>query len=303
MPRPTHLVQRLLPVLSGRGTGRLQTVTKLGALEVVSAPGFSRLIGKLADSQVPRPLLRAAIQLYVQHYDVNVDEMEKALEEYDTFDAFFTRRLKPGVHTIDPDPNVAVSPVDGRVMSFGAVSEGRIEQVKGRDYSIEELLDSQLDAERFQQGSFVTLYLSPRDYHRIHSPVSGRITGYRYIPGRLYPVNATGVKHIDRLFAVNERIISYVKSSLGEFAVVKVGATNVGKITLSYHDIQTNDGKRTAYNEQLKRPASIERGAELGTFHLGSTVVVLASNANLKLLVSEAHETFRVGVPLFRKAD
>ena len=106
MPRPTHLVQRLLPVLSARGTGRLQTVTKLSALEALSTPGFSRMIGKLADSQVPQPILRAAIKLYIQHYDVNVDEMEKAPDEYNTFDAFFTRRLKAGVHTIDPDPKV-----------------------------------------------------------------------------------------------------------------------------------------------------------------------------------------------------
>ncbi len=302
MPQTDALVNRLIGALSAPGPGRLRKAATLGALEAISEPRFSRLVGMLAQSDsMPAPVLQAVIKWYIGNYNVDTSEMEHPPEHYTSFDAFFTRRLKAGTHTIDPDPKVAVCPVDGRILSFGRVSDGRIEQVKGRDYRLDELLDSSIHADRFKNGHFVTIYLSPRDYHRIHCPVDGRVTGYRYIPGRLYPVNNTGVTNIDGLFAVNERLISFVESKLGEFAVVKVGATNVGMITASYTDVVTNRGQRTAFDEELKKKVRVKRGGELGMFHLGSTVVVVNSNPKVALVPMHAEEYKRMGSPLFRR--
>ncbi len=275
-------------------------ITKM-ALGLLSEPGFSRLVGKLAQAErVPKPLLRSVIRRYIDFYGVNVGEIADPLDSFESFDDFFTRALKPGTHTIDADPNVACSPVDGRVLNFGRVSGGRIDQVKGRSYGLDELLDSAERAKRFEAGHYVTVYLSPKDYHRIHCPVAGKVTGYRYIPGRLYPVNDMGVSNVDKLFAVNERLISYVESALGGVAVVKVGATNVGMISLSYHGVRTNVGRKTAYDEVLKKAVPIEKGGELGRFHLGSTVVVVTEREDLVPVVTETETYVRMGEPLFR---
>jgi phosphatidylserine decarboxylase len=141
--------------------------------------------------------------------------------------------------------------------------------------------------------------LSPKDYHRIHCPVSGRITGFRYVPGRLYPVNSMGVKNVDRLFAVNERLITYLESDLGAFAVAKVGATNVGMITASYHEIRTNSGKRTSYDEVFRHKKDIGKGDELGQFHMGSTVILLTENPDLRPIKLSDDQFLRVGEKLF----
>ena len=200
-------------------------------------------------------------------------------------------------------PDVAVSPVDGRVLNYGAVSDGRIDQVKGRSYRVDELLDSSVHAKRFENGHYVTVYLSPADYHRIHCPAEGKITGYRYIPGRLYPVNSLGVNNIDGVFAVNERLISFVNTSLGEMAVVKVGATNVGSISVTYAKVRTNLGQKTAYDEALKKKKRVERAGELGSFHLGSTVVLVVANPDLKPAVELQLGEYRLlGQPLLRLA-
>ena len=216
-----------------------------------------------------------------------------------SFDEFFTRTLRPGIHVIDEDDQVAVSPVDGRILNYGQVSDGHIDQIKGRNYTISELLDSTEMAEKFKDGHYVTLYLSPRDYHRIHSPIEGKVTGFRYVPGRLYPVNQMGVNNVDRLFAVNERLITYINSALGRFAVIKVGATNVGMITASYHSIRTNEGAKTAFNEQLKHAVPIDKGEELGQFHLGSTVIVLTERDDVIPVDIREDDTMRMGQRLF----
>ena len=296
MPQPAPLIDRLMPAVRAPSLGALTDAATVSALEVLSAPGFSQFIGKLAQARVPGPLLQAAIRQYIKVFNVDTSEIAEAVESFSTFDEFFTRALRPGIHVIDETPNVAVSPVDARVMSFGAVSDGRIDQVKGKDYRLDELLDSGEDAKRFGRGGFITLYLSPRDYHRIHMPAEGGVTGYRYVPGRLYPVNRYGLKHVDRLFAVNERLITFVENkTLGEFAVVKVGATNVGMITASYYPITTNVGKHTAYDERFRRKIPVARGDELGRFHLGSTVVLVWSNPNLKLVPVVRDQFFRMG--------
>jgi len=267
----------------------------------MSRPVLSRLMGMFTQRRMPKPLVQAAIRWYIDFFDVDTSEMDAPLESFNTFDDFFTRTLKPGVHKIDTNPNVAISPVDGCVLNFGEVSDGRIDQIKGRNYSIEQLLDSTEMAEKFSKGHYVTVYLSPRDYHRIHTPVAGKVSRFRYVPGRLYPVNSMGVNHVHNLFAVNERLISYMESDLGDFAVCKVGATNVGMITASYHSITTNRGQKTSFDEVLRRKVPLEKGAELGQFHLGSTVVLLAADPTVVPADLKEGQYMRLGEPLMHR--
>ncbi|HIN86039.1 MAG TPA: phosphatidylserine decarboxylase [Myxococcales bacterium] len=294
------MTERRLPTQAATSAlAPVKDLARKSSLELMSQPGLSRMIGLLADNEFPAPVVQTAIRWYIRHYNVDTSEMEHPPEHYKSFDAFFTRKLREGVHVIDESPTVAVSPVDGRVLNFGRISDGRIDQIKGRSYRVDELLDSTKEAARFAKGHYVTIYLSPRDYHRIHCPVSGRITGFRYVAGRLYPVNQLGVQNVDKLFAVNERLISYIESDLGGFAVAKVGATNVGKITASYHEVTTNVGRRTSYDEVFRRKVAINKGDELGQFHMGSTVVLLTERPELRPIDLSENQSLRMGETLF----
>ena len=285
-------------------TRGIRSLATDGALSAVSSRRLSRWIGKLADAKLPSAVVQQAIHWYIQAYGVNVDEMSQSPDTYDSFDAFFTRTLKEGVHTIDDSPNALVSPADSRILNAGRISDGTLSQIKGRTYRLDELLDSNTEAERFVNGSYITLYLSPKDYHRVHSPASGHITRYRYVPGRLYPVNTLGVNNVDRLFAVNERLITYIETDVGTVAVVMVGASNVGKITVSYDDIVTNaSNSQTAYSTEFNHRIPIDRGDELGMFHLGSTVVLVTDNADLQMEELELNQAVRVGNKLFQATE
>lgn len=285
-----------------RSTNPFRQMAKEGALEAISSRRLSRFVGKLADSRLPKAVVQRAISWYIQAYGVNVEEMEHPPEAYESFDAFFTRRLRKGVHTIDMSPNTLVSPADSKILNAGRIRDGELTQIKGRTYRLDELLDSTNDAARFARGSYITLYLGPKDYHRVHSPCTGHITHYRYVPGRLYPVNNLGVNHVERLFAVNERLITYLDADEGAIALVMVGAANVGKITVGYDDITTNSSdKQTAYTVEFNRRTPIERGDELGMFHLGSTVVLITANEEMSLKDVHSDASVRVGEPLFTR--
>src|SRR5262249_29176116 len=147
------------------------------------------LMGRLARLRPPRPLLRRALDLYVGHYGVDVSEAERPLGEYESFDDFFTRKLKPGARPIDEDPDAVLSPGGGMVLSAGDISHKHILQAKGKRYSLGSFLEDSALADVYAGGSQATIYLHPRNYHRVHAPVGGRIAGYRYVPGHLFPVN------------------------------------------------------------------------------------------------------------------
>lgn len=247
-------------------------------LRATSNPALSRFVGRMSDAQLPRPVLLQLLRLYVKAFRVDLEDAARPLEDFTSFDDFFTRRLRPGARTIAPGAETLVSPVDGALANAGDVQEGRILQVKGIDYSVAELLDDEVAARRFIGGSFLTFYLSPRDYHRIHAPVDGEILGYRYVPGRLYPVNSLGTRHVPALFAQNERLTTYLRTPHGQMAVVKVGATSVGRISVVYDEVRTNSGLEQAQALHYARPIQTRKGEELGVFHLGSTVVLLTEN-------------------------
>jgi len=218
------------------------------------------------------PIGSFAVKFFAAYYQINLKEAEKDIYDYKTIGDFFTRRLKPGVR---PIKGQWVHPVDAEIRDFGRISDGKLLQVKGKYYSVEDLLCNDIAA-IFKDGFFITYYLCPTDYHRIHSACGGEIFMSQHIPGKLWPVNDWSVNTIENLFAVNERVISYIKTSDGIVASVKVGATNVGKISLAYNDeIISNQWSSGGKLLQHYPTIAISSGQDLGCFHMGSTVVLL----------------------------
>ncbi len=208
--------------------------------------------------------------IYSRVYDVDLGEVAPRSDPYGSFDEFFTRALRNGAREISEDS--VVSPADGLLASTGAVDAGGRIFVKGRPYDVSELLGDARDATGFAGGSYAVVYLSPRDYHRVHSPVAGEMDLVRGIPGDLFPVNAIGERHIPRLFVRNNRVAMFITTpGLGRVAVVMVGAVIVGRITVS----PIADPAVPAGDHAIEPPLRVERGDEIGIFHLGSTAVLL----------------------------
>lgn len=269
------------------------------AVAAVSWPLLSRIVGQLADLRLPPPLLGPLIRGYVRAYGVDLSEAALPLSAYPSFNAFFTRRLRQGARPVEAKGGVVVSPSDSRLSSIGRVpGDGRLEQVKGETYGIDALVGSAEDAARFRAAHHATLYLSPAMYHRVHSPVDGEVVAWRYVPGRLFPVNAAGVRSVPGLFTRNERVSVLVETAAGPVAIVLVGAANVGRIALSFADLQTNRGHAPGVFRP-EAPIPIRRGDEIGVFNLGSTVVLLVTDPNL-LPAARAGDLVRVGQALWR---
>lgn len=219
-----------------------------------------------------------AARRFAAFYGLDLTDAEHPLDAYGSVHDLFTRRLKPGARPIDPDPDGLVSPVDGTPSAWGDIGDGTLPQAKGRTYALSALLADDRALDVFGRGSFVTIYLSPRDYHRIHSPVEGTISGWTHVPGDLFPVNRAAVSHVDALFARNERLVTHIATErLGRVDVVKVGATIVGRVRASYApEVTTNvAGVRAARTGRFEPPRPIDRGDELGVFEMGSTVIVV----------------------------
>ena len=284
--------------------GVVRTFGERGFVRLASLPTISNTMARLADARLPASVLRRLIKGYIRLYGVDMSEVPEPIESFATFNHFFTRRLREGARPIAREAGVVVSPADSRVSSVGSLPrEGRLDQIKGRSYKIEALLGSAEDASAFVEGVHATLYLSPSMYHRVHSPVDGRIVSWRYIPGRLYPVNSLAVRHVPGLFAVNERVSVLVETpDHGRVAVVLVGAANVGRISLAFSSLMTNTGG-AAVHETPEKPIPIGRGDELGAFNLGSTVVLLIADPRLEAAPGLAPgDLVRMGQPLFRPA-
>lgn len=236
---------------------------------VVPQHALSRLVGRLAASENPAvrlPLIRA----FARTYRVNLAEAERPnLAEYRSFNAFFTRALRPGARPIDPDPASVVSPADGAVSQSGTISNGQMLQAKGIRYAFSDLVDVCADPS-FEGGAFATVYLSPSDYHRVHLPVAGRLVRSVAVPGKLFSVNAATEQAVPGLFAVNERLVLEFETDLGRMLVVLVGAMIVASIETVW------DGPKSPYRTKQVQThdRSFEKGTEIGRFLLGSTVIV-----------------------------
>jgi phosphatidylserine decarboxylase len=257
-------------------------------LRVLPRTKITRAMGRLADFAWPEPVGKAVVGLYCRAYDVELDECAKT-SGFSNFDEFFTRELRDGARTMPADAGIAVSPADGRIDSIGAI-DGRRFHVKGRPYEVEELVGGAAQAKRFEGGTGCVVYLSPRDYHRVHSPVAGEITAVRSMPGDYYPVNAVGVRHVHNLFVRNRRVAIDIDSpEFGRVTVVMVAAMVVGRITVSGIDARDVPfGPHT-----FAPPRKVARGEEIGIFRLGSTAVVFFERAaNINWLVGEGPVRF-----------
>ncbi len=225
------------------------------------------------------PWVPLLIRWFVHQYQINLDEAEITdITAYPDFNTFFTRRLKPQARPLAESSEIIVSPVDGTVSAHGSIEETRMLQAKGRFYSLIELLGGEIHAEPYRHGMFMTLYLSPQDYHCVHMPVSGRLTQMTYVPGRLFSVAPDTVTTIPRLFARNERVITHFDTSWGPMAMVLVGAINVAAIETVWGGLITPPHRRRIknfdYSEKPDAP-HLQKGAEMGQFNLGSTVILL----------------------------
>ena len=244
---------------------------------------ISRICGILADARIPRPLLTPLIRLFSWKFGVDLTEVAQQVSEFRTFNEFFVRRLLPDTRPLNSNPASILSPVDGIVGEFGSINNGRLIQAKGLEYRLADLLKDPERTKIYDDGVFITIYLAPHNYHRIHSMVEGEIHEFSYIPGDLWTVSPLGVHHVPGLFARNERLTTFLRTDKGECALVKVGATVVGRIRVCYHDQVSN--KYSAKNQQvaLETPFHIKRGEELGLFEMGSTVICLFPPGQIEL--------------------
>lgn len=250
---------------------------KLTALRLLPKNTVSRAVGALSELPLPGAVQGVVNESFATLASIDVSESESPPADYPSLNAFFTRRLVAGARTPEfADGHDLVSPADGRLSHFGKITRETLVQAKGREYRLIDLVDSGREAEAFVDGAFATIYLSPRDYHRVHSPCSGEVKRISYIPGHLFPVNPFAVAHIDELFAVNERLITYVQSDeLDQVGVVMVGATCVGRMSLDFHPLVTNQKFRRREDVVPDDTIHLGHADELGMFNLGSTVVLL----------------------------
>lgn len=241
-------------------------------LRVLPRTRITRVMGRLADVEWGDRVGKAVVGAYSRAYDVELEECKKT-SGFRSFDEFFTRELREGVRTFPEDPRTVISPSDGRLDSVGLI-DGRTYTVKGRPYSVAELVGDELDAKRYEGGYGCVVYLSPRDYHRVHAPVAGKISLVRSMEGDYFPVNAVGVKHVHNLFVRNRRVAIVIdtpkESGHGRVTVVMVAAMVVGRITVSGVDARDVPFGVT----HLAPPLEVKRGDEIGIFRLGSTAVV-----------------------------
>ncbi|PJZ70170.1 archaetidylserine decarboxylase, partial [Leptospira perolatii] len=237
----------------------------------------SWMFGVLASLKLSRFLMIPILRAFAKAYKINLDEAELEIREYNSLNQFFTRALKASARIIDSDENALVSPVDAKITGYGDINDKVILQAKGVDYQLKELIGVEKFLPKFQNGKYITFYLSPQDYHRIHSPAYGKILGYYYEPGKLFPVNELAVFGIRGLFPKNERLITFLQTEYGLVAVIKVGASNVGRIRVTYDSkIVTNTLIRTSKAVEYKDVSiMIEKGSELGRFEMGSTVILV----------------------------
>ncbi|MDH5716783.1 MAG: archaetidylserine decarboxylase [Spirochaetia bacterium] len=268
-------------------------------LKLLPKNKLSKILGFLAGLHLPKFVMIPILIAFSRIFRIDVKEAELELSDYRSLNKFFTRALKNGTRIIEPNAHTIVSPVDGRIINYGKIEDGKLFQSKGIDMNLDELLGSNVLLDKFKGGLYSTIYLSPQDYHRIHSPYSGNIVGYYYKPGKLYPVNPMAVNSIDGLFSRNERLITYIETKYGTIAIIKVGATSVGRIKVKYDDtISTNKWRRLPKEHFYDKAIHISKGDELGRFEMGSTIILLIEKGTAEFLDIEERQKLLYGQPI-----
>ncbi|MDU4094053.1 MAG: archaetidylserine decarboxylase [Pantoea sp.] len=278
---------------------------KLGLNHLLPKKWLTELAGWAASKRAGW-LTKAVIDIFVWFYRVDMSEAQKPdTASYRTFNDFFVRPLRDEARPIDADPNLLVLPADGAVSQLGHIEGDTIFQAKGHYYSLEALLagDRQMSAQ-FRDGEFATIYLAPRDYHRVHMPCNGILREMIYVPGDLYSVNPLTARNIPNLFARNERVICYFDTEFGPMVQILVGATIVGSIETAWAGTITppREGviKRWSWpGADAEGAVVLLKGQEMGRFKLGSTVINLFAPGRIKLAESlEAETKTRLGQPM-----
>lgn len=243
----------------------------ISGLSLLPRGFISRVMGMFGRTKLPSWILQPFLRWYIGHYGVNLDECVGGPEDYDSIVGFFTRELLPDARPICADADAIVSPVDGKVYALGTLVDGRVPQAPEMDYPVRDLLGGD---DRYEGGDFAVIYLSPKDYHRVHTPREGTVTGWRYRPGEFWPVFPAATRKVKELFARNERMVTRLQTSVGEVAVVMVAAFGVGRIKTTYCDLITNTGE-PILDGAVEPAVAVERCGEIGRFELGSTVVLV----------------------------
>lgn len=257
---------------------KLLDVLKIAAQYLLPKHAVSRLVGYLAAAEAGA-VTTWLIKAFIKRFNINMSEAEfDDPAHYKTFNAFFTRKLKDGLRPIVAEPDAVALPVDGCISQLGDIQYGRIIQAKRHDFSARELLGGDNDlSDQFQNGKFATIYLSPRDYHRIHMPLDGELQSMVYIPGDLFSVNPLTAQNVPNLFARNERVACVFKTPYGPMALVLVGATIVASIETVWGGTVTPPAGKLVkrWDFHGNTPITLKKGEEMGLFKLGSTVVCL----------------------------
>jgi phosphatidylserine decarboxylase len=261
---------------------------------------LSRILAKVADCKIP-VVKNALIKLFIWHYkvDLNTAAVTK-LSEYPSFNAFFTRALHESARPIAKDNEVIVSPADGIISQLGPIRDGRLLQAKGHCFSLEELLggDATL-AKIYQGGNFITVYLAPHNYHRVHMPLDGELIKTRYVPGRLFSVNNQSVTHIPKLFCRNERLIALFNTKIGELAIIMVAAMLVAGIETVWGQRETPCQSREIFEKNYRdKNIFLPKGQEMGRFLFGSTVILLFRADTMAFCDLDAQQDISMGIPI-----
>lgn len=261
---------------------------------------ISRLVGKLAAAEAGS-VTTQLIRLFIKHFNVDMSEaIKERAEDYRTFNEFFTRELKPGARTMTEDATKLAYPVDGTVSQLGDIDFDTVFQAKGHNFSLTTLLGGLPDiAAPFKDGTFATIYLSPKDYHRIHMPIDGVLTDMIYVPGELFSVNPLTTENVPGLFARNERVVTVFDTPKGKMAMVLVGATIVASIeTIWAGTVTPPAGKNVQhwrYPAEGESAITLQKGEEMGLFKLGSTVVACFEPGMASFLGQQPGDVTRLG--------
>jgi phosphatidylserine decarboxylase len=263
---------------------------------------LSRLAGALASSKQPWLRVRL-IRRFIDAYDVDMADAARGIGQFASFNDFFTRELRDGARPLADAEEFILSPADGAVSQLGTITGGRIFQAKGRDFTATEVLGQGAEvAARFEGGAFITIYLSPRDYHRVHMPASGALQSTAYVPGDLFSVNAQTAEGVDRLFARNERLACLFDGPDGAFASVMVGALIVAGIDTVWPHRFAGHAGAVVHEDHAADARHLSAGEEMGRFYLGSTVVLLFEPEQVAWLDSlKAGDPVRMGEAIGRR--
>jgi phosphatidylserine decarboxylase len=278
----------------------------VGALRWAPKGLYSAAIGWGARVTIPRPLRPIMYRAFARQVGASLDEVELPLDVYESFSQFFARRLRPGARPLEADERAIVSPCDGTVAAIGHAAEGRLIQAKGRDYALAQLLGNDELSAKLLGGPYLTTYLSPANYHRVHAPISADLVGYSHLPGTLFPVNALFSRSVDGLMATNERVVFHLQTEVGAAALVMVAAIGVSNIEITHDALETRylrRRKRSPHRVEFERPIPVSRGEELGIFHLGSTTILIFEPGRIRPGSLREGDAVRLGQEICRPAS